>query len=123
MPSVLAVLYFSLFRGLDVRPNKLIYSVGASTFGVYLIHNNEQLKDFMWYKVLKITDYVESPLFIVYSLFCMLAIFAVCSAIEILRVKFIEKPLFSSAAVNKLFKKADELLNKPDFTDGRENVN
>lgn len=112
MPSVLAVLYFLFFRDLPVRPFRCIFPLGLATFGVYLCHNNEMTREFMWYRILRITDFAESKFYMLYSLGAALAVFAVCAAIEILRERFIERPLFASRFVSRITEKTDSFFEK-----------
>ena len=61
-------------------------------FGVYLIHENPYVRVFIWTKVFGgAADLANSKLLIVYSLGVALAIFAVCAAIELLRINTLEK--------------------------------
>lgn len=86
LPVMLCGLFlFMAFKNLKVPHNSFINSIAATTFGVYLIHENPLVKYWLYQAVLKSDSFVSSPLLLPYLFAGSLAIFAACSAIELLR--------------------------------------
>ncbi|MBQ7046970.1 MAG: acyltransferase [Oscillospiraceae bacterium] len=94
--TVLAVITgvsaFMFFRNLKVPYSKFINTLGASTFGVLLIHGNGNVRYWLWYDLLNNTGvYKESYVFI-HAVLSVIGIFTVCTIIDALRIRFIESP-------------------------------
>lgn len=78
---------FVTFKNLKVPHNSFINSIAATTFGVYLIHENLLVRHWLYKAVFKSDSFLDSPFLLPYLVAGSIAIFAVCSAIEILRKK------------------------------------
>lgn len=92
-----AVSSFLWFRNIDLRYSRLINMAGASTFGVLLIHaNSDAMRQWLWKDVIDCVGHYSLPPFqlICYFTFCVILIFAVCTAIDIVRIKLIKEPFF-----------------------------
>lgn len=84
---------FMFFKNLSVPYSKFINTLGASTFGVLLIHGNGNVCDWLWYDFLNNTGvYKESYVFI-HAVLSVIGVFIVCTIIDILRIRFIEAPI------------------------------
>ena len=95
---LVGVLAFLFFRDLDIPYVKAINTVAATTFGVLCIHAiTEGVRMFLWRDLLKIPEVVTRPLPAVIGYFILadIGVFAVCSLIDLLRIRFLERPLFS----------------------------
>lgn len=91
---------FNYFRKLDVKPNKLINTISASTFGVLLIHaNSDAMRTFLWKDICDCTSWHSSPWLPLYLVIVVLMVYVTCTIIDMLRINLLEKPL-----MNKLFK-------------------
>lgn len=70
-----------------------------------LIHaNSDAMREWLWGYVVDVQAlYLTSPLplLIVESVFTALVVFAACSAIDMLRIRFVEKPVFAKVSANK----------------------
>ncbi|MBR5116437.1 MAG: acyltransferase [Lachnospiraceae bacterium] len=80
-----AAALFLLLRRADIKGNALLYEAAASVLGVYLIHNNEYLKEVLWHKILRCQEMQTSPFLPLHMLMSVIAVFAVCAAAETLR--------------------------------------
>ena len=91
---VLGFSSFNFFRTLKVPYSKLINAFGASTFGVLLIHaQSAAMRKWLWKDVLDcVGAYDLGKMLIVHLVCSVLGIFLVCSLIDMLRIRFIEKP-------------------------------
>lgn len=85
---------FMLFRKINIRNSKPINLVASLTFGVYLIHDNDFFREFMWSKIFRISAMQDSYLFILYTFGVVAAIFIACAFVDYLRSILIEKPIF-----------------------------
>lgn len=92
---LLALTSFLFFKNLKMKPSAFINTVAASTFGVLMIHaNSGAMRRWLWRDLLKNTEFADSPYMILHAVGSVLAIFTVCTVIDIMRIKLIEKPLF-----------------------------
>lgn len=93
-----AVTSFLWFKNLNLKYSKLINIIGASTFGVLLIHaNSDAMRQWLWKDIVDCVGSYSMSMYslILYSLCVIISIFIVCVAIDILRVKFLEEPFFN----------------------------
>ena len=95
-------LCLTLFTNVRAAAPKTLRLISGSIFGVYLIHESSWLKRWIWDDLFHITDYESSGTFVPRAILAAVIIFAVCAAVDILRSRLLEKPLFGS----KLFAKA-----------------
>lgn len=88
IPVVAAsVCLFAFFVDLDIRarvPLSLIGFFAPATFGVYLIHEQLEVKELIW-KLIAPSRYIRSPLLLPYLLLTVLVLFTVCALLDKLR--------------------------------------
>ena len=87
-----ALCLFMVFATLKMNYHRWINTVASATFGVYLIHDNEFVRDFLWLDLFKNSQYQESMLLIPYSIIVVAIVYIVCTLIDLLRQQIIEKP-------------------------------
>ena len=98
MALVTAVCSFMLFKNLKIKQSKVVNLMGASTFGVLLIHaNSDAMRQWLWKDTLENVSWFESPYLLVHATLSVLVIFILCVFIDQIRIRFIEKPFFSSS--------------------------
>lgn len=90
-----AVSCFLFFRNIAMPYNKFVNYVAKSTLAVFLIHNNQNIRDYMWSDVFQNTKYVDSPFLLLYEVMCVLIIMVVGTLIDVVRREGLEKPIFS----------------------------
>lgn len=91
---MISVCSFLFFKNMSLKTNKLINVVGASTFGVLLIHDcNWDMRHWLWIDVCDCVGWYSKNVFL-HSIVCVVGIFSLCSMIDILRLRLIELPLF-----------------------------
>ncbi|MBO6082082.1 MAG: acyltransferase [Bacteroidales bacterium] len=96
MALVTAICLFNLFRVLNIRPSKFINAVGATTFGVLLIHaNSDSMRQWLWYDLFNTAGHLSDPLSPLNAILVILLVFAVCSLLDWIRIVLLETPLFS----------------------------
>lgn len=97
--TLLAVLIglssFLLFKNLKIKNSKLINTVSATCFGVLLIHaNGDVMRKWLWQDVLNNVGMFSSSFIILHAVLSVIGVFIICSSIDLLRIRFIEKPFF-----------------------------
>lgn len=84
-----SICIFRFFHSLHFS-NAFINKVSSATFGVYLIHDCNLLRNIVWISVLHIADVqILSPLFPLYAILDIVAIYFVCTIIDLLRQRYI----------------------------------
>lgn len=101
---------FMLFKDINIKPNKVINSIAATSFGVYLIHDNGIMHSFLWNTLAKNSEYSNTLLIIPHSIAVILIVYASCTILDMIRIKTIE-PLYMKA-VNALVPKIYLLIDK-----------
>ena len=100
---------FLAFKNLNIRINKFINRISATTFGILLIHaNSEAMRTFLWHDLIKVPQMYIFPLIdlFLHAFVSMIGVFVVCSLIDMVRIYVLEKPLF------KFLSKKFPILNK-----------
>ena len=109
--AILAVLTgvcsFMFFKDLTIPYSKFVNALGASTFGVLLIHaNSDAMRTWLWRNTLHNVGWFQNDTLIVmaHSIISVILVYSICSLIDWLRIKYIEKPFFSrfGSAIDKL---------------------
>lgn len=89
-----AIFAFLYFKNLKLGHIKIINTIAASCFGVLLIHANSFVRPWLWKDLLKVVEHYKEGNIIPFAVLSVLTIYIVCTLIETLRIKFIEKPFF-----------------------------
>ncbi|MBQ9514070.1 MAG: acyltransferase [Clostridia bacterium] len=104
----LAFASFLFFKNIKMQNSKFINTVSVSTFGVLLIHaNSDTMRRWLWVDTLKNVEMFSTNYIVVHALVSVLAVFIICSFIDIIRSKTIEKPF-----INYIDSKYNKLLLK-----------
>lgn len=69
--------------------SKIVNSIGACTFGVYLIHDNPFIRKFIWIDLFHNAEHFHGKYIIIRSIVEPVIIFLICVAIELLRQKIL----------------------------------
>lgn len=107
----LAVGLLLLFTQMKPKSNKLINVLGGCTFGVYLIHENNYMREWLWGGFCNNTDYASPLKLIVHMCLCVISVYIACTLIEFIRQYGLEKGLFKGLYVF-IYKAADDLQEK-----------
>ena len=100
LPTLLiSIFIFLWFNAIKIKNSKIINIVSSTTFGIYLIHDSDYVKKFLWETLFKNSNYANSKLLIPYSLLVIFLVFIMCFIIEFVRIYLLEK-------------KCDKLINK-----------
>lgn len=91
VPAVIcSLLLFLGFKNLEIKSNYLLNSIASCTFGVYLLHDNPQIRNFLWEQLCSNQNYIDSPLLIVRITICVIIIFILGVMVEIFRKELIK---------------------------------
>ena len=101
--AVFLLLFFSRIK-INQRLNKIIALVGPTTFGVYIIHLHPNI--WMWLQE-RLVSYINLNviLMVLVIIGTVLAIFAVCSMIDMIRIR-----LFRICRINQLALKIEAMI-------------
>lgn len=86
---------FLFFKDLKLSYYSWINKIATATFGVLLIHDNSLMRLWLWRDVLKNVVYFKSPYLLLHAILSVLTVYLVCVAIDLLRIKYVETPLFT----------------------------
>ena len=88
---------FMWFKSMNIRTSKLINTIAASAFGVLLIHaNSNTMRQWLWIDTVDCVGHFDGPYYWLYAIGCVLAIYAVCTLIDYIRICTIETPLLNA---------------------------
>jgi len=91
-----AILYFLLFRNLNIGTNKGINAIATTIFGVFLIHaNSNAMRRFLWRDFFDNAGAYATSSFWLHSIVVVLVVFFVSMCIDFLRIWLLERPLFA----------------------------
>ena len=92
----LGVSSFLFFKNVRIRNSGVINAIAATTFGVLQIHaNSDTMRTFLWNDIFRCTEMYSSKYLVASVLGGGTIVFIVCSLVDMLRIHFIEKPLFA----------------------------
>ena len=113
VPVVLAsVLIFYGVSKLDMGCRPAINRISGAMFGVYLIHDHLIMRTVLWQDIFSGTT-VSGLLVVPYSLLCIVLVFVVCTAIDMLRHWMFHRPgTWICGKVEALTAKAQALVKK-----------
>lgn len=101
-----AVCAFMFFKNLRVRHNRIINSVAASSFGVLLIHaHSNTMRQWLWKDMLNNVGYFNADLYVLvfHAVAAVISVYVLGTAIDMLRIRFIENPLFKLCEKKNIF--------------------
>lgn len=88
---------FMWFKNLKIRNSRIINTIAASSFGVLLIHaNSDTMRQWLWKDTIDCVGHYTTDYYWLYAIGCVLAIYVVCTLIDIIRIKTIETPLLNA---------------------------
>lgn len=91
---VTAIFAFLFFKNLKIKYSKLVNTVAASTFGVLLIHaNSDTMRRWLWQDVLNNVEHFDDNICL-HAFLSVFAVYVICTLIDFLRIKMLEKPFF-----------------------------
>lgn len=90
-----AICAFMFFKNLNIGYSKVINTIAASAYGVLLIHaNSDTMRQWLWNDTLRNVDFLNSNLLVIHAVCSVIGIYIICTVIDMIRIKFIERPFF-----------------------------
>lgn len=96
---IISLLLFLAFLHTEIKPKKWINTIASAAFGVYLIHEDPFIRQWLANNIFKRVD-VRSTALIPYSIAVVLGIYLVAGLFELMRIHLIER--WYSGGLNKL---------------------
>lgn len=88
---ICALAVFEVFSRLHVKQSKAINRIAATTFGIYLLHDSFISRIVVWEDIFHIGAVVyQSRIFLLLAIVIAIAVFAICSMIDEMRIIFFE---------------------------------
>ncbi len=75
----------------EAKYNKTVNMISSCMFGVYLLHDNDLIRSFLWNDVLKTQEKLNSPFLIVHCACSVSVVFCVGIIVEVVRKHTLEK--------------------------------
>ena len=79
---VLSVLFFVFFLSINIRPARILPELSKTSLGVYLLHNNEFLKNFIWIDLFNNPRRIDEPLLLPIMLVETAMVYISCSLFD-----------------------------------------
>jgi surface polysaccharide O-acyltransferase-like enzyme len=89
---LISICLFMVFAMQKINYHKWINILASATFGVYLIHDNYEIRQFLWIELFKNAHYQDSLFLIPYSVIVVAIVYIVCSLVDLLRQFIFERP-------------------------------
>lgn len=88
---LISIFLFIGFLKIDIGYKKSVNILSSAMFGVYLIHDNEYVRSYLWLVLFKNASYSDSNILIQYSIFVIFFVFVICTVIELARIYILER--------------------------------
>ena len=85
-----AIGLFLFFEKMNIGARRVINIISSTTFGVYLLHDSNFIRTFLWCKIVRVQALYQSQFFPLYGIMICSLIFVFCSLFDLLRLKFVE---------------------------------
>jgi len=72
--------------------NKTINKISSCIFGIYLFHDNDYIRNFLWRDLLRNAQYQNSKYLIIHLIISVIFVFIIGLFIEMIRKKVLQKP-------------------------------
>lgn len=79
---IIAIYIFNFFNNLKIPFNKYINYISSSMFAVYLIHDNNLIRPFLWKYLLHVSTHIYSRYFFLYMIISVMTVFSLCIIID-----------------------------------------
>lgn len=106
---LISVCLFMIFVNIKIN-STFINTISSTTFGIYLIHDSSYIRPFIWETLFKNNTFQNSGWLVLYSIGVCIMIFIICSVIDLIRIKTIEKCYLK--VVNKSSKYIETVFSK-----------
>lgn len=88
---VISLMLFLGFANMKIGYVPFINTISSTCFGIYLLHDNNYVRELLWSTIFQNTNYQQSNFLIPYTLMQIIVVFVICTIIEFIRIHLIEK--------------------------------
>ena len=106
---VTSIELFLAFIKIPTCNNHFINKIASCTLGVYLIHDNEFMREYIWKTLFKNQSYYFSDNLFFYAIFAITTVYIICTIFDLIRQETIEKLYIN--ITNNLYKKTEKYFN------------
>lgn len=111
---VQSIIYFLIFKNLKLKFNKIINLFASTTLGIYMIHDNELVRGYMYKNIFNLNNNITKTILLKLLIY-VLIVFIICAIIEIIR-KHIFKWIYSLRISKKIRQKIIDICNKNEIS-------
>lgn len=115
VPLGISIMIFLIFKNINIGEKKIINRIASCTFGVYLIHQQILIKNFIWQDIFRVSEIINSKLGVLKEFGIVLLVFGICCIIDLIRQLTIEK--YFLKLIEKIIKKKEKIIKKEIITD------
>ncbi len=111
---LIAVCIFCLFLQKKAFTSKAINKISSGVFAIYLISDNNYVREVLWTDILNVEKYFHSWVLPFHILYSLITVFSVCIVIELIRQLLFKRinDFITEYIANKLNKYIDKLKNR-----------
>ena len=88
---VISLMLFLGFANMKIGCVPFINTISSTCFGIYLLHDNNYVRELLWTTIFQNTNYQQSNFLIPYTLMQIIVVLVICTIIELIRIHLIEK--------------------------------
>ena len=88
---LISIAIFYLFKNISFK-SRFINFIAPSMLGIYLIHDNDLVRPWLWKEVFPNNNYLYTNYLVVHFFVKVVAVFIICLIIDLIRRYMIEKP-------------------------------
>lgn len=107
---VIACCIFIQINGMQLRYSKYINLIATTTFGIYLISDNNNVRSVLWNNIFHTQYILNKPYAVLYVIGISILVFIICSILEYIRKLIFSN--FENKIGNKLLNIQDRFINK-----------
>jgi hypothetical protein len=100
----LSLSVFNIFRNIRMEHHPCLNALALTTFGVYLIQEHPLMKDYLWQGLFRNFEYSHSDMLVLHMLMAVSITYAICAAIDAIRIRTAEKAFMAAFRRTKLSK-------------------
>ena len=107
---IIAICLLSIFLNFKNFSSKIINNISSCVFGIYLIHDNPNVRVLLWNNIFNGSKFINSYFLILYMILSVLIIFMISLLIELIRKYTIEK--FNIKCLDMISKQYYKIIEK-----------
>ena len=88
---IISFMLFLGFASINIGHVPFINTISSACFGIYLIHDNNYIRELLWSTIFRNANYEQSDFLILYTLAQIALVFVACAILELIRIHLVEK--------------------------------